>query len=116
MTPLDWVTGDDTGISSLAIWEHMTGQRVASLDRWGRRPPQDPSDFGRCHRLLALFPEWRARLSEFAETHPAWEGVVAQWDDFVRIYERDEPTGKSRELYDRLKKALTPGVKCGDIR
>ena len=74
-----WLKGDDTGTSSRTICGVFAG--IDALD--GRKPstPMAPSDFGRCFRLLAAFPEWRARLPEVAARHPNWTPFVAAWPD-----------------------------------
>ncbi len=72
--PKDWLLSGDTGSSSEAIWHHMMGTK--GLKRvW---TPADSGDFGRCFRLLRLFPEWRARLGEMRK-YPAWKPIVDVW-------------------------------------
>ena len=63
MTPTDWLLSRDTGISSETILAVMTGSEI-------ERPgvPHDTADFGRCHRLLGHFPEWRSRMPGFRST------------------------------------------------
>jgi hypothetical protein len=97
-----WRIGGDTGISSEAIWHVMTG--VSESKRWWSSVPHDPEDFGRCYRLLVLFPEWRGRLSEVAERHPTWIPFVAHWGEMERLYLRDLATGKSDELYELMQR------------
>jgi hypothetical protein len=92
-----WLAGGDTGISSQTIWSVMTRHPVARVGY-----PLDPADFGRCHRLLEQFPAWRARMPEVAARHPAWAGLVAEWDALTALYLRDLPTGKFPELYERM--------------
>jgi hypothetical protein len=96
-TPLDWILSDDVGASSATIWAVMMGvvHPRASL-------PLDPSDFGRCSRLLALFPEWRPRLTEVARKHPDWRELVKRWDDLVALYEAERPSGAAVQLYREL--------------
>lgn len=72
-----WIVGSDSGLSSKAIWAHMMG--VKPRDSWNH--PHDPSDFGRCARLLGLMPEWRERLPEMAERSSAWRDLIARWDE-----------------------------------
>ena len=55
--------------------------------------PHDPSDFGRCYRLLQLAPEWTARLEEVAQAYPAWEPFVREWDKLTAMYEQLIVTG-----------------------
>lgn len=98
---LAWITGDDTGTSSQTIWAVMMD---APAPKWAS-VPLDPSDFGRCHRLLQLIPSWRARLSEVAARHPKWGPMVARWDEVAAIYEQElaENTGKAPRTYALMK-------------
>jgi hypothetical protein len=82
----------------------MTGCEVDRYD-----VPHDPADFGRCHRLLELFPKWRERLPTVAAIHPAWSALIANWDELTALYleELAEGTGYAHRTYDRMKE-LTP--------
>ena len=77
---LGWVVSDDTGSSSKAIFKHMMNLPGAKYDY-----PSDPSDLGRCLRLLDLIPEWKSRIHEMAQYSPGWAGQVAVWDDLAAI-------------------------------
>lgn len=105
ITPIDWLLSDDTGISSKTILAVMTGSNVSRYSR----PPADPSDFGRCYRLLQLFPDWRARLNEVADKFPSWAGLVKEWDELTAMYEEEIAgnTGKAPRLYKRMRELLT---------
>lgn len=92
-----WLRGGDTGMSSETILEVMTGIPVKRHDI-----PYDPADFGRCYRLLKQFPEWKPRLRKVAERFPKWTPFVDNWSEMEKIYERDEPTNRSEELYDMM--------------
>lgn len=92
-----WILGGDTGISSKVIWAVMMGATPAEVD-----VPYDPSDFGRCHRLLQLFPEWRGRLDEVARAYPAWGPLVREWGQLEALYEEEWPTGRAPRLYTRM--------------
>lgn len=105
---LEWIYGVDTGTSSLAIFSVLSSHgHLAQLkrDQLGD-PPRDPSDFGRCHRLLEHIPEWRPRLAEVAERFPIWRGLVENWSELERIYLRDFESGRSDELYQRMQKLI----------
>lgn len=80
---LDWYRSSDTGISSETIFEVMTGIPVKR-----HNVPLDRSDFGRCHRLLDKFPEWRERLPEVAARFPKWELLVRHWRYIEEAYEK----------------------------
>jgi hypothetical protein len=59
---MEWLLSDDTGTSSKAIFRAMVG--VPHKDK---STPLDPSDFGRCYRLLKQFPEWESRVKELGD-------------------------------------------------
>ncbi len=92
-----WFTGGDTGTSSKTIWSVMTGEHV---DRRGI--PYDPADFGRCHRLLEKFPQWRARLHEMAIV-PGWEPLAEHWDELTALYLEELPTDVAPKLWARMR-------------
>lgn len=72
---ITWMAGRDTGLSSIAIAEHMaTGRCDGSY-------PHDPSDLGRCLRLLERFPDWKPRISEMGKYGKVWRAYAARWDD-----------------------------------
>jgi len=109
--PLDWVVGDDVSISARTIWAVAMGAKPAEHD-----PPEDPSDFGRCYRLLSSFPEWRARLVDVAAQYPAWRPFVAVWDEMTISYEEEvlaDGNRRAPKLYNllrRLRYAKAPAV------
>lgn len=91
----DWLRSGDTGISSKTIYAtftntwHCLGRPAA---------PRDADDFGRCHRLLLRYPEWRAKLSEVAAKCPEFAPLVPIWDELDRLF----VDGKSIELSKRI--------------
>lgn len=102
-TPEEWLAGPDTGISSKTIWCVMTGQKSFEpfLKGWGPGKPHDPADFGRCYRLLKLFPEWRARIGEMKQV--GWGKLVDNWPELERLYEEEAPSGNAPKLFAVLK-------------
>jgi hypothetical protein len=112
MNPEEWAAGRDTGISSLTIYRVMTGK---PSHNGTYHTPRDPDDFGRCYRLLKLFPQWRSRLPEFAEKFPKWARLIAEWDELTALYEEESPSGTCPKLYDRMKRACGgAGLKHGE--
>ena len=86
MTPMQWRLGRDTGTSSCTIWSVMNMLGPVDLnDRYDI--PYDPADFGRCYRMLKLFPTWRMRLHEVSTRFPEWFPFVRNWSELERMYE-----------------------------
>ena len=110
MKPTQWVLGDDTGISSKTIWAVMMDAVRKNPRSSDYDTPHDPSDFGRCYRLLQLFPDWRKRLHEVPAIFPKWGPLVREWDRLTAIYERDLDSGKSDELYNAIQKLEDEGL------
>jgi hypothetical protein len=82
---LAWARSSDTGISSLTLFEALSGQEVFGLT--SRDIPYDAADFGRCYRLLAAAgPAWAKRLRVVADRHPKWGPLVARWADLTSLY------------------------------
>lgn len=80
---IKWLCGEDTGRSSRAIALHMTTGICDGSFPW------DPSDLGRCLRLLEQFPEWKTRLPEMAVYGPKWRALVSQWDELASSMEEE---------------------------
>lgn len=91
-----WMGGRDRGLSSEAMWSRMMGappeSRVANAFT-GWNHPHDPSDFGRCERLLNLIPEWRVRLPEMAVLTPEWARLAERWADIQKLYDAEDGLG-----------------------
>lgn len=103
--PWQWMESRDTGVSSATIWSIM----MSSPSPCGRYDhPYDPDDFGRCYRLLHLFPDWEKRLPEVAERFSFWTPFVREWSSLAALYEREHASHGNCEpqLYLRLQ-ALT---------
>lgn len=82
-----WFASHDTGLSSRAIAAKMAGADMNQVDM--PCPPSDPSDLGRCLRLLELFPEWKPRMGEMASVSESWARILPHWDEVVRSMERE---------------------------
>jgi hypothetical protein len=100
-TPEQWLAGTDTGISSCVIYGSLHNPN-GYVRSFSPSPPMDPSDFGRCYRLLKLFPHWLARLGEVATKHPAWAPFVREWDLLTELYEQEIPSGKCPKLFELM--------------
>lgn len=96
-----WIRSTDTGISSLTIYAALTGN-IAALGSWRPDAPYDPSDFGRCYRLLQRVPGWRERLPEVAAKYPVWAKMVKHWAELEKLYAAELPTGRAPKLWARM--------------
>lgn len=99
---LEWMLSDDTGVSS----ETMVAIAfdIPKRGHFGLDAPHDPGDFGRCYRLVQSVPEIREHFGKIGEKVKAFHGILANWDELSRIYLRDLPTGRSAELYEKIRK------------
>jgi hypothetical protein len=84
---LEWIAGDDVGISSKNIWCVMMGCKPTWVDI-----PYDPADFGRCYRLLRLIPDWVPKLYLMAEKYHIWRPMIANWVELTDMYINDDKT------------------------
>lgn len=98
-TPEAWLEGRDTGISSCTIYAVMMNVKTP-MSRYD--VPHDPDDFGRCYRLLGLFPEWRLRLGEVVERFPKWKLLVEHWDELTVMYEFVLQKDDHGRMYKRM--------------
>lgn len=107
---LKWALSDDTGGSSIALCGVMSAVEAKYYDY-----PSDPSDLGRCLRLLELIPEWKPRIvGAMSLINPGWSGLVAEWDEISKMMSDevgiDWSKGKSApKTYDAMKKAIAKG-------
>lgn len=115
---ISWLLSDDTGASSQAICAHMMGEACEG------DYPHDPSDLGRCLRLLDRVPEFQSRIREMAVHGPGWAGLIENWDTIVHLYHHEdgqppEHRPQSPQTYKALKLAEADGYrkdpryKCG---
>ena len=112
MTPNEWILSDDTGISSKTIWAVMTGTVTAHggfrVNNFYSDVPHDPSDFGRCYRLLKNFPSWRKRIGEMAIVSETWKKMADNWNDLESEYEREmrRGTGSAPVLFKKMQEII----------
>lgn len=108
----DWLSGNDTGVSSKALCRHMLGLNVAD-----NSAPSDGADLGRCLRLLKLIPEWTGRITEMADLGYCWAALVPHWselEELLRAEAGDDYRGLGApKTYDRIS-ALTKDARSKD--
>lgn len=100
----EWLATGRHGVSSLTIFKQLSGKPVTDHEHH----PSDPSDLGRCRRLLDQVPEYRSRLGEMAGLSPVWEKLVASWDELCALMDSEAPhwrdgEGVAKETYARMK-------------
>jgi len=95
---IDWVTSDDTGVSSKQILRVWHG--LKSNEPFGY--PHDSGDFGRCYRLLKKCPE--IKIECMRGFNRIWDKLVDQWGYLTECYERND----CLEIYRVIKKAEEP--------
>jgi hypothetical protein len=92
----EWFRGRDIGTSSLTIYSVFMH---TDSPHSGYDVPHDPSDFGRCYRLLKLMPSWKDRLDEVAAKFPKWKPFAERWSELTALYEEELPSGSAPKLY-----------------
>lgn len=97
---LMWLANDDVGTSSrtMAFWLAF-GIRIC-----GASHPCDPSDLGRCLRLLRCVPILRGRLHRMSAISPTWAVIVGQWRQLEKLYWKEAPTGRCPQTYELLRR------------
>jgi len=110
---MEWLMSDDTGLSSVSICAHMTGAKTMQ----GRRYPSDPSDLGRCLRLLERFPEWESRINEMAVYGTGWIGLVKHWDKISAMMKEEvginwEKGRNAPKTYKAMQLAIADGYRA----
>ncbi|WP_454751628.1 hypothetical protein [Cupriavidus necator] len=99
----NWILHGDTGVLSETMAAIAVGADTMKGDGWGPDAPHDPSDFGRCYKLVQAVPEIRATFPRIAELVPTFAGILREWDALCAIYQRDLPARRSDELYEMIK-------------
>lgn len=104
-----WLLDGNVGMSSKAIYYHMTGRESED----GYYPPADPGDLNRCLMLLDLIPEWRSRMPEMAAHGKQWAALALNWNEitgcFLNEVGLDWCHGKHKratETYALMKKVM----------
>ena len=102
-----WWCGLDVGASSASIFAVFCSScwKDAAAEMGNGSTPKDADDFGRCKRLLDVFPEWRTQLNKVAEAYPdtKWGKIVERWDEI----EKSEPKKQSEVLRECHNEAST---------
>lgn len=96
-----WLASDDTGLSS----KYMA-RMLGNGPHCDYNYPHDPSDFGRCYRLLQVVPALRERLQDMAATGWQWAAIVKHWAELEALYLEEFPSGNAPKLFKRMDELL----------
>ena len=104
-----WLARGERGISSEAIVEQLTGEKVGSGLHRGDDHPYDPADLRRC--MLLLDQHDLAKLvfpGAMVNRSPSWAALDAIWDELVVLLreEMERPDGKAPRTYARMQEVL----------
>jgi hypothetical protein len=106
----EWLASGDTGSSSKAIMLWLSAGVKES--EWGASTPSDPSDLGRCLRLLDRMPEWKARMPEMAGAGGLWPTFAERWSEIEasflsecggKLPAKDDYSWKAQKTYDLMR-------------
>ena len=98
-----WLMGNDTGISSRTIASAITGMQLSE----NYDIPYDPSDFGRCYRLLKKIPEWQElMMHKVVIAFPYWKPFIDHWKEMEQLYEKELPSGVAPILYKLMQQLV----------
>lgn len=100
---ISWLAGDDTGASSKALAHAAAG--VPGKDQ---SHPHDPSDLGRCIRLIEAVPTVRAAVDTLAATGAYWKALAPKWDELTALYHAERQSGTCPKTYDAMRALLDP--------
>ena len=96
---LKWFCSGDVGESSKAIVFVMCGILPKDILNKNWSPyPHDSSDFGRCYKLLKIFPEWKEKIIEMQCLGEIWKRIALAWNELENLYEQK----KYEALYKKL--------------
>jgi hypothetical protein len=96
-----WLASDDTGLSSLYMASKLTGMFEAKYAY-----PRDPTDFGRCLRLVEAVPELESKIRDMSQHGNGWAVVAAHWYEWSEVYS----TGDGERLYRLMRLCYEGGV------
>lgn len=102
-----WLANGERGASSETIVHYVTGIKT---NDWHDHP-LDPSDLGRCVKLLEACPELVDGFKDkMPKVSPVWARLVEHWDELVAMLDDEVPGwrhgkhGLASKTYNMMKK------------
>lgn len=105
-----WYENGERGVSAetllanfITVQGNLAAMKIKKRPRseWGH--PHDPSDFGRCHKLLEALPELREHLDQMKDVSRVWSNLVDNWDKLTAMLQEQLTTGKRNGMYEFMK-------------
>jgi hypothetical protein len=81
-----WLASGEQGISSKAIFSHLSGLNLSERNRVFGDTPSDPADLRRCMLLLRSVPEFEKRFDEMKTRSKEWARLVDQWSEITKTF------------------------------
>ncbi len=97
-----WLAHGERGMSSNAMFEHLTGVKCTNSDGWplaAKAHPRDPADFRRCRLLPEEVPSLQAQLPKMAELSKPWANLVRDWTAICRAMDGEAPDWRDRQTH-----------------
>ncbi len=89
-----WLSHGERGLSSEAIFSHLTGLAINGQRRGGSTP-HDPDDLRRCRLLIEQVPAFRSDLHRMAEVSKRWGALVERWDELCALMDSESPNWRT---------------------
>ncbi len=96
-----WFEVSERGLSSMTMWNCFMGNKGFSIHH-----PSDPSDFGRCWKLLETVPEWKKELYKLKSLSPIWSNLVDNWDKLNEYYEKMREKKGDNGMYEFMRSLI----------
>lgn len=103
----EWLASGERGMSSNAIFTHLTGINAGDDDNFSCHP-HDPSDVNRCRKLLKRCPELVPLFPKMAELSKEWASLVRDWDLICKTI--DEEKAEGRQYATRSYQLIKPAI------
>lgn len=102
-----WLAHGERGMSSEAMFEHLTGVKCTRDGSWphaSKAHPYDPADLRRCRLLLEKVPSLKALLPKMADLSKPWANLARDWDTICSTMDAEAPGWRNRDAEWRCPK------------
>ena len=112
-----WLATGARGMSSEAMFQHLTGVHCTRDGMWPRGStahPYDPADLRRCRLLLEQVPDLQILLPKMATLSEPWARLIRDWDVICSTMDAEAPNWRTPNIgepapktYALIKAAIT---------